>query len=158
MAEVNDRFRAYRKCIRQVIGSKLAIARFHTLQTVEARRFLLRILDDSNKLEEHIRTEAGAIILKLCYGYTVEPKGSDPLIELADRAMSQSSVAMTPGRWLVDIIPSCKSIWLAKEFNICKGHFSEIFARVVARNEIQEACKAMETNAHRIYGETVCFY
>lgn len=127
---------------------------------MEARRFLLRVLDDPYRLEEHIRTEAGAIILKLCYGYTVEPKGSDPLIELADRAMSQSSVAMTPGTWLVDIIPYCKPATrlLAKSFNLSQSHFSEVFARMVARNEIQEACKAVETNALRIYGETVCFY
>lgn len=109
LAKVDERFRAYRKCIRQVIGSKVAITRFHTLQTVEARRFLFRVLDNPHKLEEHIRAEAGAIILKLCYGYSVEPKGSDPLIELADKAMSQSSIAMTPGKWLVDVIPSCKS-------------------------------------------------
>ena len=48
---------------------------------------------------------AGAIILKIAYGYTIEPHGTDPLVDLADRAVSQFSAASQPGIWLVDIIP-----------------------------------------------------
>ncbi|PYI13096.1 cytochrome P450, partial [Aspergillus violaceofuscus CBS 115571] len=49
--------------------------------------------------------ETGAIILKIGYGYTVEPHGRDPLVELADRAMEDFSVAMLPATYLVDYLP-----------------------------------------------------
>ena len=48
---------------------------------------------------------AGAIILKIAYGYTIEPKGLDPLVDIADKALAQFSTASQPGIWLVDIVP-----------------------------------------------------
>lgn len=47
------------------------------------------------------------MILKLAYGYTIEPHGSDPLVDLADEALLQFSAAAVPGAWLVDTIPAC---------------------------------------------------
>ena len=51
---------------------------------------------------------AGAIILKISHGYTIEPKTADPLVELADEALIQFSLAAQPGAWLVDVLPTCK--------------------------------------------------
>ena len=48
---------------------------------------------------------AGAIILKISHGYTIEPKGADPLVDLADEALVQFSLAAAPGAWLVDVLP-----------------------------------------------------
>ena len=48
---------------------------------------------------------AGAIILKLSHGYTIEPKGADPLVDLADEALVQFSLAAAPGAWIVDVLP-----------------------------------------------------
>lgn len=56
--------------------------------------------------------EAGAIILKMSYGYTVEPHKTDPLVDIADRALAQFSAATVAGAWLVDTIPACKSACL----------------------------------------------
>lgn len=53
--------------------------------------------------------EAGAIILKVTYGYTVDPHQQDPLVEIADRALEQFSAAAAAGTWLVDSIPACPS-------------------------------------------------
>lgn len=47
--------------------------------------------------------------MKLAYGYTIEPHGRDPLVDLADRALMQFSAAAVPGAWLVDTIPACLS-------------------------------------------------
>ena len=102
----SDRFRAYRRAIHGVMGTKAAVARFYPHQDVEVRRFILRVLDDPERLQQHIRTEAGAIILKISHGYAIEPRKADPLIDLADEALAQFSAAVTPGRWMVDIIPS----------------------------------------------------
>ena len=48
---------------------------------------------------------AGAIILKIAYGYTIEPAGSDPFVELANRALEIFSESVIPGKWIVDIMP-----------------------------------------------------
>ena len=50
---------------------------------------------------------AGAIILKIAYGYTIEPRKEDPLVDLADEALIQFSLAANPGAWLGDLMPFC---------------------------------------------------
>jgi hypothetical protein len=52
----DDRFRAYRKQIYQVMGSKTALAKFIPLQDVEVSRFLLRTMQKPEELVQHIRT------------------------------------------------------------------------------------------------------
>ncbi|EJC98991.1 cytochrome P450 [Fomitiporia mediterranea MF3/22] len=106
----SDRLRAYRKNIRSFLGTKQSLTRFGDLQDMEARRFLLRVLDEPAKLIQHIRTEAGAIILKIAHGYTIEPHGRDPLVDIADETMMQFSLATVPGVWLVDVLPLLKRV------------------------------------------------
>lgn len=53
--------------------------------------------------------EAGAVILKIAYGYTIEPHKRDPLVHIANLALEHFSIAGTPGAWLVDMIPLCES-------------------------------------------------
>ncbi len=53
------------------------------------------------------QSEDGAFILKITYGYNIEPHGDDPLVSLADLALQQFSNAIVPGAWLVDMIPAC---------------------------------------------------
>ncbi len=99
------RFRAYRQKIHKAIGSLSSILRYSSLQEMEVDRFLLRAIEDHDRLDQHLRTEAGTIILKITYGYTVEPLGIDPLVDIADQALSQFSAATIPGAWLVDTLP-----------------------------------------------------
>jgi hypothetical protein len=54
-------------------------------------------------------SEAGAIILKIAYGYTIEPYKADTLVDLAKEVIDQLSAAATPGAWLVDTIPICET-------------------------------------------------
>ena len=54
--EYSDRFRAYRKNIHAILGSKAAVSRFNQLQDVEVRRFLLRTLEEPDKVLHHVRT------------------------------------------------------------------------------------------------------
>ncbi|KAJ5428015.1 Cytochrome P450 E-class group I [Penicillium cf. griseofulvum] len=110
MLKYSPRLRSYRKATQPCIGSELAVAQFNPLQEVEAHRFLFRVLEDQTKLVEHIQTEAGAIILKIAYGYTIEPHKRDPLVEISNLALDHFSKAATPGTWLVDIIPALKHI------------------------------------------------
>ncbi|KAI1421045.1 cytochrome P450 oxidoreductase OrdA-like protein [Xylaria sp. FL1777] len=101
----DDRFRASRKHVHLMIGTQSNIEPYNLLQDVEVHRFLFRVLQEPNNLLSHIRTEAGAIILKMIYGYTIEAHKPDPLVELAATALDQFSASTVPGAWLVDVIP-----------------------------------------------------
>ncbi|TDL20094.1 cytochrome P450 [Rickenella mellea] len=102
--------RGYRKNISQVIGSKSAVAQFNPLMEVETRRFLSRVLAQPDMLQNHIRKLAGGIVLKLSHGYTINPTGNDPLVDLAEEALMKFSLAAAPGAWLVDFVPVLRYI------------------------------------------------
>ncbi|KAI1308260.1 cytochrome protein [Xylaria venustula] len=110
----NDTYRARRKLMHTMMGTKAIVAPYLALQTAEVHRFLFRVLRQPESLVNHIKTEAAAIILKIVYGYTVDPHKPDPLVELVDEAMEQFSAAVVPGAWLVDVMPVLKYIpdWL----------------------------------------------
>ncbi|TDL20082.1 cytochrome P450 oxidoreductase OrdA-like protein [Rickenella mellea] len=110
----SPRFRAYRKNLSQIIGTKSAISKFSLLEEEETRTFLKRVMDNPGGLLGHIRKLTGAVILKISHGYTVEAKGNDPLVDLADDAVEHFSLSTTPGVWLVDVMPFLRYIpdWL----------------------------------------------
>ncbi|KAG6245095.1 hypothetical protein E4U24_004603 [Claviceps purpurea] len=59
-------------------------------------------------------SEASAIILKIVYGYTIEPYKVDPLVSLIERAMDTFSKTVLPFAWAVDIFPQLRYLpsWL----------------------------------------------
>ncbi|KKK11870.1 hypothetical protein AOCH_005390 [Aspergillus ochraceoroseus] len=110
MLGYSKRFNAYRRNIHREIGSKVSVARFTSTQEVEVRRFLLRVLDNPQDLLDHTRKLAGAVILKITYGYSIEPFDRDPLVDLVDEAVEGFSLAARPGTWLVDFAPILRYI------------------------------------------------
>jgi hypothetical protein len=95
------------------------------------RQLLLRLLQEPKKIQiifesefSHVwlsklllwittnptyqRRESAAFVLKLGYGYVVEPHGKDALVDLAEMALQEFAIAYTPGSWLVDVIPACR--------------------------------------------------
>ena len=48
---------------------------------------------------------AAAAVLKMTYGYTIEPEKPDVLVDLIDRMMTEFSLAAVPMAWAVDIVP-----------------------------------------------------
>ncbi|PYH85820.1 cytochrome P450 [Aspergillus uvarum CBS 121591] len=106
----SSRFKAYRKSLHREIGSKASVARFNALQEVEVRRFLFRLINKPEDLVGHIRKLAGAVILKIAYGYSIDPHKRDPLVDLADEAVEQFSLAVRPGTWMVDVLPFLRHI------------------------------------------------
>ncbi|KAG1879784.1 cytochrome P450 [Suillus subluteus] len=98
-----DRLRRQRKNIQRVIGSRAAVDVYNEIEEVETLRFLKRVLAKPDRLQEHIRHTAGAIILRITYGYEVK-ENDDPFIDLADRAISQFSQGQS-GKFMVDILP-----------------------------------------------------
>ncbi|KAG2153775.1 cytochrome P450 [Suillus bovinus] len=102
-----DRFRNYRKNIHRIMGSHAAIDVYQPIEEIEVRRFLKRVVAQPEQLNAHIRHTAGAIILRISYGYEVKDN-NDPFVDLAGRAMHQFSRCTETGAFMVDIMP-----WLA---------------------------------------------
>ncbi|RAH58420.1 cytochrome P450 [Aspergillus piperis CBS 112811] len=118
MQPYNTRFRLYRKALHQILGTKSLVSKFNSLQELEARRLLRRMLDDPGEWVQHLKTEAGAIILKIGYGYDINPHGRDHLVDLADDSMETFSAVLNQ-TWLVDLIPGLKYLpsWLPFSFH-----------------------------------------
>ncbi|KAL7929529.1 cytochrome P450 [Trichoderma chlorosporum] len=106
--QYTDQFRQHRKFIHQQLGTQILASRFSDTQDVESKRFLLRILNDPQNLFEHIKTEASAIMLKVTFGYNVEPSGHDPLIQMMQDVMENLSKAFVPLSWAPDFLPAVR--------------------------------------------------
>jgi len=132
----SDRLRAYRKYIHGAIGSKSQMARFSNLQITETRRFLFRVLQSPENLVQHIKREAGAIILKMAYGYNIAPHEQDPLVQHVDEAMDQFSKAAVAGAWLVDVVPALRHLpdWVpGTEFKRTARYYKKTLTEVIER-------------------------
>jgi cytochrome P450 len=109
--QCNSTFKLYRKYTHQQLGSRASVERYNKVQETAVGRFLWRVKQDNGAaLTQHLKTEAGELILKVVYDYTVEPFEKDPLVDLVDEAMEQFSEATLPGRWMVDIFPFLQHI------------------------------------------------
>ncbi|KAF8665749.1 hypothetical protein AX16_000197 [Volvariella volvacea WC 439] len=104
-----DRFRRYRRLFHNLIGSPSIMKQYLPAEECETRRFLRRVLTRPQDLAAHIRRTAGAIVLRISYGYEVK-ENNDPFVELADKATEQFSLATAPGGFLVDVIPALRHI------------------------------------------------
>lgn len=50
---------------------------------------------------------SSAVALRIAYGYTVLDE-NDPVVDLVNSVMSEFSESITPGAFLVDVLPICK--------------------------------------------------
>ncbi|KAF2111242.1 cytochrome P450 [Lophiotrema nucula] len=105
MSPYTDTWKIHRKNITKIASTNVSVSMFDRVQEVEATRFLGNLLETPSDLFDHIRKEAGAVILKVTYGYTTEHKGRDPFVDLASKTMAQFAEATVPGKWIVDVIP-----------------------------------------------------
>jgi hypothetical protein len=111
-SENTPTFKQHRKNLNKVMGGSQSLRVFNRVQEAESVHFLLRLLDDPEKFLTHIKTEAGAVILKITYGYNIEPRGNDTLVNMAGQAMQNFGAAAVPGRFLVDVLPACTFLCL----------------------------------------------
>ncbi|KAH7889030.1 cytochrome P450 [Phlebopus sp. FC_14] len=102
----DERFRQSRKIFHRALGSKNAISSYHAVEEEEARRFLCNMMKHPEDLGHHIRKAAGATILKISHGYSVQQtEGNDPFVDLVDRAAANFSLVASPGTFIVDFMP-----------------------------------------------------
>ncbi|KAK6987650.1 cytochrome P450 [Favolaschia claudopus] len=65
----------------------------------QANMFLKRVLSNPEGFDMATRKTAGAVVLKVTYGYVVKEDGNDSLVDLADKALLEFS-EITPARRL----------------------------------------------------------
>ncbi|KAG1731607.1 cytochrome P450 [Suillus paluster] len=99
-----ERLRLYRKNFHRIIGSRAALAVYNPIEEIETHRFLKCVLAKPDQLQGHIRHTAGAIILRISYGYEVKEE-NDPFVFLAERALDQFSRFSITGDFMVDFLP-----------------------------------------------------
>ncbi|PWY85939.1 cytochrome protein [Aspergillus heteromorphus CBS 117.55] len=139
-----------RKALHQEIGTKRAFSRFDRMMEVEISRFLLRLLESPEEFRGHLKRESFSFILKMTYGYNVEPEGSDPFVDLAEKGVDQICQAMLPGTWLVDYVPILRYLppWfpgagfvrIAKEYRKHAAAFLDIPYMFVRQRMAQGDC------------------
>jgi cytochrome P450 len=122
-------FRQHRRNLAKIGGSTMAIEAFDRVQNEEAAHFLTNVLESPEDLFYHIKKEAGAVILRITYGYTPNARGPDPLVDLADKTMKDLGIAAMPGKWSVDVLPFLRYLpdW-------CPGTGFKATAREMKRN------------------------
>ncbi|KAG6328751.1 hypothetical protein ID866_10338 [Astraeus odoratus] len=108
-AQYGDRFRETRKLSHRAIGSPTAAASYQGIQEAQTRKFLQRLYASPEKLSSHIRTNAGALILKIVYGYEVKEE-NDPFVNLVENAIRAIATAVITGTFLVDAVPILKYV------------------------------------------------
>jgi hypothetical protein len=108
MSPYNNYWKSVRKNVTQVTGSNVSVTTFDKVQEAEAAHFLINLRNSPQNLFDHIRKEAGAVILKITYGYTAEAHGADPFVDLAGKTMETFAEATVPGKWMVDVMPFLK--------------------------------------------------
>ncbi|KAF8810286.1 cytochrome P450 [Phlegmacium glaucopus] len=128
-----DRFRNYRKFFHQLMGNVSSASSFYPVEELETHRLLKRVAANPDNLAAHVRKTAGAIILRISYGYEAKEK-DDPFVTLADEAMQQFSLAAAPGSFLVDIFPPLKYLpaWFpGAGFKRTAVHWAETLTKMV---------------------------
>ncbi|EIN12999.1 cytochrome P450 [Punctularia strigosozonata HHB-11173 SS5] len=103
----SDRFRQYRRLLNSQLNPRAA-STYVPLQVEELRKFLRGLLRTPEKFRALIRRNAGAVILKVTYGYSVD-SDDDHFVRLADDRIRISEQASAPG-WMVDSIPILKYV------------------------------------------------
>ncbi|KAL1952731.1 hypothetical protein VTO42DRAFT_4409 [Malbranchea cinnamomea] len=98
-------FHRCRRYLHRELGTKVSAAQFRGVQAIEVNRQLVRALNEPGKWLEHFKTTAGATVLRMAYGYIIEPHQPDPLVDLTERMMAEFSLAAVPMAWVVDLIP-----------------------------------------------------
>ncbi|KAG5649957.1 hypothetical protein H0H81_001313 [Sphagnurus paluster] len=139
LSQYDDRFRLMRKYVKAYIGTKSAIAPHRSVQEIETKYFLARVLEDPSSVIENIRRSAGSIFLKLSHGYAIDTSRPDKLVELVENASKEFHTATLPGEWLIDSIPWMRYLpeWWPGQ------HFKKV-GRVFRNHNFEQAVRPVE--------------
>lgn len=100
----NPRFKEYRKVLNSGLNARATTTYTPILE--DATHKLLQSLHSTpSDFISHLRGNAGAVILKIAYGWTVQDPKEDFIIKLIYEGFQKHGELVRPGRWLVDSFP-----------------------------------------------------
>ncbi|PFH49406.1 hypothetical protein AMATHDRAFT_147746 [Amanita thiersii Skay4041] len=127
----HPRFKIYRKLLHKGLSAR-AIQDYRSLIQDQSQKLLRSLADAKGYFVPYLRQNAGAIILRLAYGWTVN-EAHDPFVALVEEAFALHNVITKPGRWLVDAFPLLRFVpaWFpgagfrrkAREYNLLMTHY-----------------------------------
>ncbi|KAK0234191.1 cytochrome P450 [Armillaria fumosa] len=102
----SDRWRTHRRMLHQYFQPH-AVPACYPVQLKATSVLLKQLLKSPDTFVLHIRHHAGSVIMKVVYGYDVDPNG-DRFVELVGRAVESARDFGNVGACLVDYIPNLK--------------------------------------------------
>ncbi|KIJ25389.1 hypothetical protein M422DRAFT_273670 [Sphaerobolus stellatus SS14] len=107
-------WRKHRQAFHQYFNMNVA-PKYRSMQLKGARGLLRQLLDcpDHDALRRILRSSFAEIIMETVYGYEVAPV-NDPYMEITELAATAMLECLTPGRFLVEVLPLLQYIpsWL----------------------------------------------
>ena len=100
----HSRFRRYCKLMNSGLNSR-ATQGYAPLMESEVKTLLRALYTKPEELSAHVRRNAGAVILKVAYGWKVE-SNDDHFVTMMEKAVKMNVEANTPGKWLVEDLPA----------------------------------------------------
>ncbi|CCM06184.1 uncharacterized protein FIBRA_08426 [Fibroporia radiculosa] len=125
-------FKKYRKYLTSGLNAR-ATRSYAEVSKDEVHVLLLNLMKNPEQFTHHFRRYAGAVILKVTYGWTVSNTGDDQLVSLIEQAARLQPELVRPGRWMVDTIPLLKYVpaWFPfASFQKAALEYKAIFSRI----------------------------
>lgn len=101
----HPRFKEYRKVLNTGLNAR-ATTSYAPILEQHAHKLLKALLSTPSDFITHLRGNAGAVILKIAYGWTVQDPKDDFFIKLIYEGFQKHGELVRPGRWLVDTFPA----------------------------------------------------
>ncbi|KZT56551.1 cytochrome P450 [Calocera cornea HHB12733] len=98
-----NRHKTFRRLFNQALNPR-ASQDYWPTQLRESRDMMVRLLDEPDKLEDHIKRTVVAVIFLVSHGYQIR-SNDDYYIWLGNKVMQDFTKAAAPGAWLVDFLP-----------------------------------------------------
>ncbi|KAG7094385.1 hypothetical protein E1B28_007985 [Marasmius oreades] len=98
------RFRKYRQVFHEELGNPKALRNYWPQEISHARHFVQLCIESPDRLVENTFQHAGAIILRVAYGYTAKDY-DDPFVNAGNTAMDSFNKGCTPGAYMVNNLP-----------------------------------------------------
>ncbi|KAJ7598144.1 cytochrome P450 [Mycena floridula] len=98
------RLRSYRKVFHNELGNGAAMKHYWPVEETHARKFIKLCLLNPDRLDHHCFQHAGAIVLRVAYGYIAQ-ESDDPYIKAGNDAMESFNKGCAPGAYMVNQIP-----------------------------------------------------
>ncbi|KAF9257588.1 cytochrome P450 [Marasmius fiardii PR-910] len=103
------RFRKYRQVFHEELGNSKALRSYWPQEIAHARHFVRLCVDTPDRLVHHCFQHAGAIVLRVAYGYTAKDY-DDPFVDAGNTAMETFNKGCTPGAYLVNNLPILRHV------------------------------------------------